>query len=97
MAPGSPSEPPVGETRCAKLWFDDGTVILRAQNTVFRVYKGILARESSVFRDMFSLPQPEKDQGVCADSGCPVVEVQDDAEEMELFLSVIFNPRYVLQ
>lgn len=74
------------------VWFDDGNVILRAQNTVFRVFKGILSRESLFFRGMFSLPQPAETTETYADTGCPVVEVHDEAAEMELFLTVVVDP-----
>ena len=32
--------------RCNELWFDDGTVVLQAENVIFRVYMGILIRHS---------------------------------------------------
>ncbi|KAI0743007.1 hypothetical protein C8Q80DRAFT_948709 [Daedaleopsis nitida] len=41
-----------------EFWFEDGTVTLVARDVEFRVYKGLLASRSPVFRDMFSLPQP---------------------------------------
>lgn len=34
------------------VWFDDGNVILQAESTLFKVYRGILAQNSSVFHDM---------------------------------------------
>ncbi|KAG2125023.1 hypothetical protein DEU56DRAFT_873160 [Suillus clintonianus] len=40
------------------LWFSDGSIVLRAENTLFRVHKSQLARHSAFFRDLFSLPQP---------------------------------------
>lgn len=42
----------------ADLWFSDGSIILRAEDTLFRVHKSQLARHSAFFRDLFSLPQP---------------------------------------
>ena len=47
-----------GINRHPDLWYGDGTVILIAESTGFRVYQGLLAKHSEVFRDMFSLPQP---------------------------------------
>lgn len=41
------------------LWFKDGSVVLRAENTLFRVHISQLSRHSAFFRDMFSLPQPQ--------------------------------------
>lgn len=42
------------------LWFDDGSVICRAENTLFRVHMSQLSRHSICFRDMFSFPQPRQ-------------------------------------
>lgn len=81
-------------TRSTRIWFEDGNVVLRAQNTVFRVYKGILSRDSSVFRYMFSLPNLENAETYDV-SGCPLVVVQDDAADMELYLTLIFDPKCV--
>lgn len=38
-------------------WFDDGNIVLQAEQTLFKVYKGILSRESEVFKTMISLPR----------------------------------------
>ncbi|EPQ53822.1 hypothetical protein GLOTRDRAFT_45447, partial [Gloeophyllum trabeum ATCC 11539] len=69
------------------LWFDDGTVVLNAEGTLFRVYRGVLSRESSVFRDMFSIPQ----SGVDEIDGCPLVRVYDSAADMERFLKAFLE------
>ncbi|RDX41315.1 hypothetical protein OH76DRAFT_1364818, partial [Lentinus brumalis] len=45
----------------SQVWFDDGNVILVAEEVAFRVYKGALAQFSNVFRALFSLPAPETD------------------------------------
>ncbi|KAJ7221392.1 hypothetical protein GGX14DRAFT_388571 [Mycena pura] len=45
--------------RVQELWFSDGTIVLQAGNSQFRVYQGILAARSPVFKDMLSVPQPE--------------------------------------
>lgn len=36
--------------RCNELWFDDETVVLQAENVIFRVYMGILIRHSEFFQ-----------------------------------------------
>ncbi|KAJ7799176.1 hypothetical protein B0H14DRAFT_2388215 [Mycena olivaceomarginata] len=43
--------------RVPELWFEDDNLILHAENTVFRISKGVLAARSSVFGDMLSFPQ----------------------------------------
>ncbi|EJD07217.1 uncharacterized protein FOMMEDRAFT_24647 [Fomitiporia mediterranea MF3/22] len=45
-------------TRHSEFWFSDGSVVLLANDVLFRVHKSFLARHSLVFRDVFSLPQP---------------------------------------
>ncbi|KAI0784187.1 hypothetical protein C8Q75DRAFT_736326 [Abortiporus biennis] len=39
------------------MWFDDGTIVLRAEDTIFRVYGGQLSRYSPVLKKIF-LEQP---------------------------------------
>lgn len=56
------------------IWYDDGNVVLQAQNTQFKVYRGILAQSSPVFKDMFMLPQPSL-EGTQLVEGCPVVQL----------------------
>ncbi|KAJ7167231.1 hypothetical protein C8R43DRAFT_984555 [Mycena crocata] len=53
-----PTPQPVAH-RSTDVWFDDGTVILQAEQTLFRVYRGVLAAQSTIFRDMFSISQPD--------------------------------------
>ncbi|KAH8103356.1 hypothetical protein BXZ70DRAFT_1062729 [Cristinia sonorae] len=78
-----------GEFRkCEQLWFEDGNIIIVAENLGFRVYCGLLASISSVFMDLFSLSQPEGHELV---EGCPVVRVTDSEADMKPFLTVIYN------
>ncbi|KAF8148984.1 hypothetical protein K438DRAFT_1779479 [Mycena galopus ATCC 62051] len=48
-----PGKPP---TRDADYYFDDGDLIILAENTLFRVHKFLLSRDSSMFKDMFIIP-----------------------------------------
>ena len=74
-------------------WLDDGNIILQAESTRFRVVRSILSASSSVFRDIFSLPQPENENLV---DGCPVVHVSDTAEDLHHVLKALFDRRCVL-
>ncbi|KDR86009.1 hypothetical protein GALMADRAFT_132620 [Galerina marginata CBS 339.88] len=74
--------------RSADYWFDDGNVILQAENTQFRVHRSILSRHSQVFQDMFSLPQPEKETLF---EGCPLVHVSDAPEDWENIFSILYD------
>jgi hypothetical protein len=79
--------PPVQST---SYWFDDGSVIIQAENTQYRVHRSLLSRHSNIFNDMFSLPQPTMDPGPTSE-GCPVVFLSDKATDLEHVLSVIYD------
>ncbi len=77
------------------LWFEDGSVVLETESIFFKVYSGILAQSSSVFKDMFSFPQPEAgDSGAETYDGCPLVRMQDSAHDLRHFLRALNDSRY---
>lgn len=69
-------------------WFDDGNVVLIAEDTLFRVHRGILSHHSVVFRDMFLIPQPEELEKI---DGCPVVHLSDGQRELGVLLSALYD------
>ncbi|KZT69644.1 hypothetical protein DAEQUDRAFT_246684 [Daedalea quercina L-15889] len=71
--------------RDADLWFPDGNVVLEASGYGFRVYQGLLARDSPFFADLFSLPQPSHAELL---EGCPVVHLTDFYEDLRILLRV---------
>ncbi|KAJ6519022.1 hypothetical protein C8R45DRAFT_1204289 [Mycena sanguinolenta] len=76
-------------------WFSDGNVVLQARNTVlFRVHWGVLAHNSSVFRDMQGLPQPSDEPSV---DGCSVVQLHDDPTDVEYLLKALYEPTFLTQ
>ncbi|KAF7295837.1 hypothetical protein HMN09_01126900 [Mycena chlorophos] len=77
--------------RVQELWFDDGNVILQAGSAQYKVFRGILARHSTVFQDMFALPQPSDAELV---DGCPLVQLPDAEVEVTPFLRALFEPNY---
>lgn len=80
--------------RVEDLWFFDANLILRAENTLFRIHSSLLAARSPVFRDMVAFPQPSNAEGDIVD-GNPVVRLHDSATEVEVFLRAIFDSRCV--
>ncbi|KAK6991779.1 BTB domain-containing protein [Favolaschia claudopus] len=82
--------------RVEDLWFPDASLILRAENSLFRVHSGILAARSSVFRDMIAFPQPQHPEGGDADimDRLSVVRLHDSAAEVEVFLKAIFDSSF---
>ncbi|RDX48995.1 hypothetical protein OH76DRAFT_1556700 [Lentinus brumalis] len=77
----------VERIRDEEFWFEDGSIILAARDVEFRVYKGLLANHSPVFKDMFSLPQPPTSEGAL-ESPCPVVHLADSPEDVRCLLRV---------
>ncbi|KAJ6509165.1 hypothetical protein C8R47DRAFT_1191489 [Mycena vitilis] len=64
--------------RVQELWFEDGNIVIQAENSQYRVFRGMLAARSPVFQDMLSLPQPPETELV---DGCPFVRLPDRALE----------------
>ncbi|EPQ50346.1 hypothetical protein GLOTRDRAFT_82380 [Gloeophyllum trabeum ATCC 11539] len=79
-------------TRCDDLWFEDGNVVLQAEQKLFRVYRGLLADSSSTFSEMFKLPQPDSAEQY---DDCPLITMPDSAEELEYLLNAVFKPGYL--
>jgi hypothetical protein len=81
-------------TRSTDVWFDDGTLIIEADDMYFRVYKGILSTNSPVFEDMLSIPQPIG-EGAVVYEGCPVVKLYDSSTDVMHFLKALHFSRCV--
>ncbi|KZT64585.1 hypothetical protein DAEQUDRAFT_732434 [Daedalea quercina L-15889] len=81
------------------LWFADGSIVLRAEDTLFRVHVSQLSRHSAVFADMLSLPQPacsssaEEDESREEDriEGCPALFLYDRAEDVMHLLHALYD------
>ena len=85
-----------GLTHDPDLWFPDGSVVLESEMIYFKVYSGILCQASTVFRDMFSFPQPVGDNVEMYD-GCPLVHMPDPARDLKHFLKALHDSRYVVK
>lgn len=81
----SPSPPPHRND----LWYDDGSVVLKARGDLFRVHGSILSQKSFVFEIMIA--QVEDTETL---EGCPVVALDDDAEELRQLLLTIYEISY---
>ena len=75
----------------SRFWFDDGNVILQAENTQFRVHRSLLSLQSSVFKDMFSMPQPMDTATTLNVDGCPIITLSDKASDLEHVLSIFYE------
>ncbi|KZT68733.1 hypothetical protein DAEQUDRAFT_811975 [Daedalea quercina L-15889] len=77
-----------GLTPSKTLWYEDGNVILIAENQAFRVHRCVLSQHSPVFCDLFTVPQPS-----CAllVDNCSVIHLPDDPLHLQFFLSAIYD------
>lgn len=75
------------------VWYDDGSVVLQAECTQFRVHRTLLCQNSTIFTDMFSIPQPSQEESLV--EGCPLVRLSDSAEEVETVLRALYFHTYV--
>jgi len=73
----------------SSLWLDDGSVVIQAELTQFRVHRTMLSRHSQVFRDMFSVPQPVVSEDNI--EGCPLVHLPDSAQDVTHLLSALYD------
>ncbi|KAI3619860.1 hypothetical protein WG66_002770 [Moniliophthora roreri] len=90
--------------RHSDLWFDDGSIVCRAENTLFRVHMSQLSRHSLCFRDMFSIgsfADPVATSSIVAEDGtpvftnCPVIILHDAAEDVgNLFTALYDGPNF---
>ena len=80
-------------TKVHELWYEDGNVILEAEDTLFRVPTIILANTSRVFRELFLLADaPDAETYEC----CPLIHLIDRAIDMTYFIKALLDPRCAL-
>ncbi|KAH6915867.1 hypothetical protein BKA70DRAFT_472051 [Coprinopsis sp. MPI-PUGE-AT-0042] len=88
-------------TRHSTLWLGDGSVICRAEDTLFCVHMSVLARHSAFFQDLFSIPQPGLGGGdslvlegvgmrSCAQQ-IPVLTLFDKADDVANLINALYN------
>ncbi|KAJ3714219.1 hypothetical protein FB446DRAFT_660439 [Lentinula raphanica] len=70
------------------LYYPDGNLIIENENSTFKVYSRLLAQKSTVFRDMFTFPQPTGSQET------PTVRLYDSTEDLTWFLKAILDPEF---
>lgn len=85
-----------GYRKSDSLWFEDGNIVLEAEGTVFRIYRGTLARHSPVFEAMLSFPQPGSAVEPESMDGLPVVHMADRAVHLAFFLKALHDFRQVV-
>ncbi|KAF7295797.1 hypothetical protein HMN09_01122600 [Mycena chlorophos] len=86
----APSTESNGYERHPELWFADGTIILRAENTQYRVYRGILERYSPNLKAALENAPERKPVAVC-----PVFDLNDSVLDSTPFLLALFSPEFL--
>ncbi|KAL6309366.1 hypothetical protein BKA93DRAFT_713867, partial [Sparassis latifolia] len=76
------------------VWYADGSIILVAEKTAFRVHSSILAANCEFFKIMLAIPQPAPGSDASMSTemyeGCPVVRMQDSAVDLRHFLKSVY-------
>ncbi|KAI1795285.1 hypothetical protein LXA43DRAFT_939155 [Ganoderma leucocontextum] len=72
--------------RDKEFWLNDGNIVLIARDVGFRIYRGLLTAQSTIFADMFSSPNSIADEYY---DDCPVVRLSDSPEDLRYFLRVL--------
>ncbi|KAJ7649953.1 hypothetical protein FB45DRAFT_778846 [Roridomyces roridus] len=80
--------------RSSEIWHRDGSLVLQAEGKQFRVHWGVLSVHSAFFRDMEGIPQPPDEPKI---EGCPVIELSDSAQDLEVVLKSLYNPLFFTQ
>ncbi|KAH9835470.1 uncharacterized protein C8Q71DRAFT_766019 [Rhodofomes roseus] len=80
-------KPPIHDE---EFWFTDGSAVVVAGDVAFRVYEGLLTRDSSVFRDLFGARR--RSASAERIDGCVVVRLPDVAEEVRVLLRALLSP-----
>ncbi|KAH7101758.1 hypothetical protein BKA62DRAFT_164997 [Auriculariales sp. MPI-PUGE-AT-0066] len=76
-------------SRHSDLWYEDGTLVLQANESMFKVHRSILTRHSEFFSDMLQIAQSAGDEGTDAR---PLVVPYVDGETMAELLHIIYGP-----
>ncbi|KAH9830790.1 uncharacterized protein C8Q71DRAFT_784579 [Rhodofomes roseus] len=72
-----------------EFWFADGSAVVVAGDATFRVYEGLLIRDSSVCRDLFGARR--RSANAKRIDGCVVVRLPDVAEEVRVLLRALLS------
>ncbi|KZT03492.1 uncharacterized protein LAESUDRAFT_683666 [Laetiporus sulphureus 93-53] len=77
--------------RDQEFWYPDGNIIVITDDQIaFRIYRGMLAEHSEVFRGMFTVPQPQSSERM---DDCPIVHVSDASNDFRRILRFVFRGR----
>lgn len=72
------------------LWFPDGSIVLATESRLFCVHKGVLALQSTVFKDLFDIPVPSdseivEDEEMDRDAALLKSKMEAGVEKLEMY------------
>ncbi|KAJ3523349.1 hypothetical protein NM688_g8746 [Phlebia brevispora] len=70
-------------------YMQDGSCVLRVENTLFNIHRTVLAKDNSLFSSMFELPQGEHETEGLTDD-CPIILQGDTVQEFRHLLWVLY-------
>lgn len=65
----------------SSIWFEDGNVVLEAENVQFKVHKSILGKRSAVLRAILDAEQPAGQ----------IIRLEDSSMDILHFLSIVYG------
>ncbi|KII84003.1 hypothetical protein PLICRDRAFT_702259 [Plicaturopsis crispa FD-325 SS-3] len=77
--------------KSSEIWYKDGSIVLQAENTRFRVHSTVLAQNSPIFEDMLNIGESRGEDRV---EGCPLVVLHDSAQDLESLLRALYDRTY---
>ncbi|KAJ7350542.1 hypothetical protein DFH08DRAFT_695731 [Mycena albidolilacea] len=78
----------------SKVWYKDGSIVMQAESTQFRIHWGVLSQHSNFFADLEGLPQPNDQPTV---DRCHIIELQDPVVDVKYLLKALYNPSFLSQ
>lgn len=75
-----------------KLWFEDGSLLLRAQDDLYKVHRTLLHRHSSILPSLTSSIDRHGDSASTSD-GTPIVDVPEGVQsgDLEMLLEHLYH------
>ncbi|TFY80049.1 hypothetical protein EWM64_g3959 [Hericium alpestre] len=78
-------------TKDVEFWLADGNVVLVCESTGFRVHQSVLSMHSRIFKDMFSMCNPQDNDTF---DGCSLIRLPDAADDFSHLLKSLYRLRY---
>lgn len=82
----APEDAGISLKRSDEFWIEDGNIVLIAGETAFRVYRGLLALQSTVFADLFASSSPSAEERY---DDCPVIRLTDSPQDLAHLLRAL--------